>query len=74
MSKNRNATGMSFSSWLTLIFIVLKLTNVIGWSWLWVLSPTWIPLAMVIVILLFVGLFTLIKTIKRSYKARKEVI
>ena len=28
---------------LTLIFIVLKLTNVIAWSWWWVLSPILIP-------------------------------
>lgn len=28
---------------LTLVFIVLKLTNVINFSWLWVLSPLWLP-------------------------------
>ena len=27
---------------LLLIFIVLKLTHVIDWSWWWVLSPIWI--------------------------------
>ena len=30
---------IGFSWALTLIFIVLKLTNVIAWSWWWVLSP-----------------------------------
>lgn len=34
---------IGFSWALTLIFIVLKLTNVIAWSWWWVLSPIWIP-------------------------------
>lgn len=34
---------IGFSLALTLIFIVLKLTNVIAWSWWWVLSPIWIP-------------------------------
>ena len=29
---------------LGLIFITLKLTGHITWSWLWVLSPFWIPL------------------------------
>ncbi len=29
---------------LTLIFVTLKLTNVITWSWFWVLSPLLIPL------------------------------
>lgn len=28
---------------LLLIFLTLKLTNLIDWSWWWVLSPIWIP-------------------------------
>lgn len=35
--------GMGTLSVLTLIFIVLKLTGLIDWSWVWVLSPVWIP-------------------------------
>ena len=27
---------------LTIIFLILKLTNVIDWRWLWVFSPIWI--------------------------------
>ena len=27
---------------LLIIFIALKLTHIITWSWLWVLSPIWI--------------------------------
>jgi hypothetical protein len=30
---------MGFSGWLTLVFIILKLTGYIDWSWWWVLSP-----------------------------------
>ena len=26
----------------TLLLLVLKITNVISWSWVWVLSPIWI--------------------------------
>ena len=26
-----------------LIFVILKLLNVVNWPWLWVLSPIWIP-------------------------------
>ena len=33
------------STLLLIAFIVLKLCGVITWSWLWVLSPLWIPLA-----------------------------
>ena len=36
---------------ITLIFVVLKLTGVIDWSWIWVTCPLWIPIVMVLVIL-----------------------
>jgi hypothetical protein len=39
---------------LTLIFITLKLTNYIAWSWWWVLSPLWMPIALVLVLVLIV--------------------
>lgn len=42
---------MFFACQLGVAFIVLKLCNVIAWSWLWVLSPVWIPLAVLIIIL-----------------------
>lgn len=58
--------GVGFGSLLTLLFIALKLTNVIAWSWLWVLAPTWIPIAILLSILLigviFVGIATLAKS------------
>lgn len=43
---------------LGLIFIVLKLTNVIAWSWLWVLAPFWGGF------ILWVALFSLILWVK----------
>lgn len=44
---------MPFLSALTLIFITLKLIGIITWSWLWVLAPLWIPLAVASVLVLF---------------------
>jgi len=41
----------SFIALLTVLFIGLKLTNNIDWSWLWVLSPLWIPVAFVLLIM-----------------------
>lgn len=35
---------------LLLLFIALKLTGVITWSWWWVLSPFWIPLVLALVV------------------------
>jgi len=45
---------IGFFGILTLIFIVLKLLEVITWSWIWVLSPLWIPGAITILVLLFI--------------------
>ncbi len=41
---------ISFTGALAITFIILKLTGVIAWSWLWVLAPIWIPLALAIVV------------------------
>jgi len=43
--------GISFSGLLTILFIGLKFTGFIDWSWWWVLSPLWISLSIVVVIL-----------------------
>lgn len=43
--------GIGFTGLLTLVFIVLKLCNVINWSWFWVLSPLIFSLALVVFIL-----------------------
>ena len=42
--------GVSFSGVLLIVFVVLKLCGVISWSWWWVLSPLWIPFALVALI------------------------
>lgn len=46
--------GVGYLGWLSLIFIVLKLTGYINWPWWYVLAPIWIPFAIVF------GLLTLI--------------
>jgi len=48
MSTNKSTNVFPFLPILTLIFITLKLTGYITWSWWWVLSPMLIPLALVI--------------------------
>lgn len=49
--------GIGFISALLLLFIALKLTGNIDWSWWWVLSPAWIPPAAVLAILAAVVIF-----------------
>jgi predicted exporter len=50
-TKNANTSGgVTFLGLLLLVFITLKLTGFINWSWLWVLSPFWLPIALGIII------------------------
>jgi hypothetical protein len=54
-SKSTSASGgIGFAGLLTIVFITLKLTHYIDWSWLWVLSPLWISFAFGLCILFFV--------------------
>ena len=43
--------GIGFTGLLTILFIGLKLTGYIDWSWWWVLSSLWISFAIVLGIL-----------------------
>lgn len=42
----------SFIGLLTILFIGLKLTNYIDWSWLWILAPLWVPITLILLIAL----------------------
>ena len=46
-------SGMGFLSTLGLIFIILKLVDVIAWSWWWVLAPFWAMPALLLAVFLF---------------------
>ena len=56
MANENTSSGIGLGSILFIVFLVLKLTNVIDWSWWWVTSPLWIPLAFGIVIIGIAGL------------------
>lgn len=55
----KKSSGINTSLVLFLIFLTLKLTNVIDWSWWWVTCPLWIGLAIylsVVIIAIFIAL------------------
>jgi hypothetical protein len=58
MSKIVTTNKIGFPGLLTITFITLKLCNIIVWSWWWVLSPVWISVTMILVLLLIANLFT----------------
>lgn len=41
MAENSNSSGIGFFTLLGLVFVVLKLTKYIDWSWWWVTLPFW---------------------------------
>jgi len=45
-----SGSNISFAGLLTVLFIGLKLTGYITWSWWWVLAPLWIPIVVLIVV------------------------
>lgn len=62
MKNSDTSGGIGFCGLLTILFIALKLTNIISWSWWWVLSPLWIPFAIVILIMFFIIVIAAIKS------------
>lgn len=72
MSKESNTSnGIGFGGALFLVFLVLKLTGVIDWSWWWITAPLWLPIAIVIGILAVAGTIA-IKEHTRQSKAFKS--
>ena len=63
--KDKKATGgLGIGTILFLIFLTLKLAEVgpvAEWSWWWVFSPIWIPLAIVGVIAMVIGIAVMIQ-------------
>ena len=67
MSNNSSSSssGIGLPGLLTVLFVGLKLTHVITWSWLWVLSPIWISfliaIAFIVILIIAAALAGLLK-------------
>lgn len=59
---------IGFLGLLAILFIALKLTNVIAWSWVWVLSPIWIIPVLVLVVSISGGAWLLSRSSKPKRK------
>ena len=57
MSESNTSSGFSFEFVLFVVFLVLKLTGTIDWSWWWITSPLWISAAVFIIALAIYGLW-----------------
>ena len=45
---------------LTITFVLLKLNNIITWSWMWVLSPLWIVQSILTILLIIIYVISLV--------------
>ncbi|MDR1975572.1 MAG: hypothetical protein LBQ18_01120 [Campylobacteraceae bacterium] len=60
--------GINFFGLLTIVFITLKLTEVINWSWIWVLVFFWLPFAIVIVAAIAIFVWHILKYLYQKIK------
>lgn len=81
--KNKTNGGLSITLILFIVFLVLKLTNNIDWSWWGVTSPLWIVPAFIISILILIIFITVlmisfglidIEEVKNKIKENKKII
>ena len=67
MTYTKSLSSFPFFPILTLIFIILKLTNSLSWSWFWVLSPLWIPFGIVAVTFVVILIFLAVKSLVKAH-------
>jgi hypothetical protein len=60
MSNNKSSGGFGILGTLFIVFLVLKLTGNIDWSWWWVTSPLWIPIALILSITVVIAFIILL--------------
>ena len=56
----------------TLLFIGLKLTDYIDWSWWWVLAPLWVVPAFILGVTCLIGLVVVLANLIDGKKAKKN--
>ena len=75
-SKNNNSSGLGVLGVLQIIFLVLKLTGLITWSWVLVLIPLWISLGILALVVMAVIIAVCLEQFKRKqiqYTRNKDI-
>jgi uncharacterized integral membrane protein len=67
-----NSQGVSFTTVLFLIFLILKLTNTITWSWWWVTAPLWFPVAVVFLAVVMMAIVSVVCLVPFKITRRKK--
>ena len=68
------AGGVGLPSLLAILFIGLKLTGFIEWSWFWVLAPLWAPLGLFAAVITLVIGFVVLSEAWTGWRARRRKV
>ena len=69
-SSSARSGSIGFWGLLQIVFIVLKLTHVIDWPWVWVLAPAWIGSVLSLAVL--IPLFVIWRKMKHNRELARE--
>ena len=72
---NRNSAGdgIGICGCTFIVFLILKLCEVIDWSWWWVTSPPWLPAALFVAVCIVVFIVGIcIGIVRYIVKAKRE--
>ena len=61
---NTTAGGIGFFGLLGILFIGLRLTNVIDWPWWVVLAPIWGPMVLAILVFMLIWLIAMLASMR----------
>jgi ABC-type antimicrobial peptide transport system permease subunit len=64
-------SGIGFVGVLFIVFLVLKLTGVIAWSWWWITAPLWGPVAIGL-IMLIASMVVVVRQAKKNDRKYKN--
>lgn len=61
-SSSSSGGGIGFTGALQILFIALKLTHTVKWTWPWVLAPLWISGGLLLIVLIVIGIVLLVRS------------
>ena len=66
--RNNSSGGVGIVTILWVTFLILKLTHVIDWAWVWVFSPLWIAASLGALFFIVIGIILLTAVIGLTSK------
>lgn len=66
-------SGIGLGGAIFIVFLVLKLTGTIDWSWWWVTAPIWIPIALAIIAFAIYVVYAVWMVKKRKSKFQQRM-